>query len=197
MIIRQLALKELTGTKLSTDLPKSQPIAVYSEAELETLLAGTNPEPQGIRFHLDRPSGGTTTVGLIAVSLIVVPFGKTMLRNSEFASGNKKYVQRGTTNAELTTEQFQTQFASLALKGTSGNNSVCVFFSRTDLREILDQQGITRIAFFPTTIQRNFTGRSEDFDSLLAIGQTSVGITGGIQIQSEMPCPPHCADDYP
>lgn len=186
----------MRGTRPQTDLPATPPIAVYNEAELETLLAGNAPEPEGIRFHFDRPSG-TETVGLIAVSLIVVSPEPTTVSTHELSNSTKKYVQRGARSAEMTKTEFTQSFPAIAAKGLDSNNSVCVFFSRTDLREILDQEGVTRVAFFPASIERNFTGRTESFDTLLAIGQTADGVTQGIQIKSELPCPPHCGEDYP
>jgi hypothetical protein len=195
MMIRQLVLKELTGTKTNVTLTDS-PIAVYTEAELETLLAGPDPVPEGIRFHFDRPVGAVT-VGLIAVSLTVVALGNTQLRNFEFTSGTKKYVRRGAKTESLSPEQFRQELPALAFKGGGDNVSVCVFFSRLDLRELLDQPEITKIAFFPATIQRSFTAVAETFDTLVAVGQTSRGVTQGLQIRSELPCPPHCGDDYP
>jgi hypothetical protein len=195
MIIRQLTLKQMLGIKTTTVLPAA-PIAVYSEAEIETLLAGTNPEPEGIRFHFDRPSG-QTTVGLIAVSIALRPIGNTEVSTFELTSDTKEYVQRGSTNKNLNAAQFRENFPTIGEKGQSGNNNVCVFFSRFDLRELLDQAGITRIAFFPANIERNFTGKTESFDTLLAVGQTAAGVTQGLQIRSELPCPPHCGNDYP
>jgi hypothetical protein len=195
MIIRQLTLRQMLGTQTTETLPAA-PLAVYSEAEIETLLAGDDPQPEGIRFHFDRPAG-SVTVGLIAVSLVLVPVGNTAVSTFEFTSDTKKYVQRGATNASLSKEQFKEAFQALDTKGQAGNTSVCVFFSRLDLRQLLDQPGITRIAFFPSSIQRNFTGAILNFDTLLAIGQTSAGVTQGLQIRSELPCPPHCGDDYP
>lgn len=197
MILRQLILKQMIGTESPGFIPTT-PIAVYNENELETLLSGDNPEPEGIRFHFDRASGGET-VGLVAVCLILVPIGSTMVRNFELSDATKKYQQRGATSAALTAEQFRAlpQFTSIASKGGSGNQNVCVFFSKLDLRRLLDQPEITRIAFFPASIQRNFTGTDQTFESLVAIGQTSNGTTQGLQLLSELPCPPHCGDDYP
>lgn len=195
MIIRQLTLRQMLGTQTTESLPAT-PIAVYSEAEIETLLSGNDPQPEGIRFHFDRPAG-RVTVGLIAVSLVLVPVGNTAVSTFEFTSDTKKYVQRGATNALLSRAQFQETFPALATKGQAGNASVCVFFSRLDLRQLLDQPGITRIAFFPSSIQRNFTGDLQSFETLLAVGQTSAGVTQGLQIRSELPCPPHCGEDYP
>lgn len=195
MIFRQLTLRQMLGTKTTEALPVS-PIAVYTEAEIETLLSGTDPQPEGIRFHFDRPSE-QDTVGLIAVSLALVSVSPTEVRNFEFTNDTKRYVQRGATNASLSAGEFKANFRTLASKGQAGNNSVCVFFSRLDLRELLDQEGITRIAFFPARIERNFTGNAERFDSLMAVGQTANGVVQGKQIRSEMPCPPHCGDDYP
>lgn len=195
MIFRQLTLRQMLGTK-TTDVLSDSPIAVYNEAEIETLLSGTDPQPEGIRFHFDRPSG-QETVGLIAVSLALVSVSPTEVRNFELTTDTKRYVQRGATSASLSSTEFHANFRALASKGAAGNNSVCVFFSRLDLRELLDQDGITRIAFFSARIERNFTGKAESFDSLMAVGQTASGVIQGMQIRSEMPCPPHCGDDYP
>ncbi len=200
MILRQLVLRQMQGTRTAVDLPAS-PIAVYSEAEIETLLApeaNLAVDPEGIRFHFDRPSG-TNTVGLVAVSLGLIPNPNiaAAVGTSEISSETKKYVQRGQTKREISKEVFLSDFQSLANKGVAGNNSVCVFYGRNDLRELLDQPGITRIAFFPAQIQRNFTGLTESYDTLLAVGQTATGVTQGLQIISELPCPPHCSDDYP
>ncbi|MBC7773913.1 MAG: hypothetical protein H7246_00635 [Phycisphaerae bacterium] len=199
MIFRQLVLKQLIGTPVPEFVPTT-PIAVYTETEIETLITGDNPMPEGVRFHFDRPSG-TETVGLVAVCLTAAPIDNTMLRNFEFTSGTKKYVHRTKTSSTanfLDAEGFRSMFASVAFKGGGGgNNSVCVFFSRTDLRMILDQTGVSRIAFFPSTIQRSFTTTPQNFDTLVAIGQTSAGALMGVQIRSELPCPPHCGDDYP
>ncbi len=199
MIFRQLVLKQLVGTPVP-DFAPTTPIAVYTQTEIETLISGDNPSPEGVRFHFDRPVG-TETVGLVAVCLITVPVENTMLRNHELTTGTKKYVHRTNTRSTanfLEAENFRTMFASVAFKGGGGgNNSVCVFFSRTDLQNILDQPGVSRIAFFPATIQRSFTSVAQNFDTLVAVGQTSAGALTGIQLRSELPCPPHCGDDYP
>jgi len=200
-IQKQLTLKESLGTKVPAFV-QATPVARYTASEINTLLAGTSPVPEGIRLHFEK-APGNSTVGLIAVSLGVVSVpslsGGTELHNLELTSATKKYLRRGGNTADLTAQEYRAQFPGQQIKATSrdGITNACVFFSRTDLREILNQEGITGVVFFSTTIERTFTSLAETFDSLVAVGFSGSGTTQGIQIRSELPCPPHCGDDYP
>lgn len=200
-IQKQLTLKESLGTKVPGILATA-PVATYTATEISTLLAGTSPVPEGIRFHFEKASGDIT-VGLIAVSLGVVSVpsasGGTEIHNLELTSATKKYLRRGSSTADLTAQEYLTQFPGQQVKAVSrdGITNACVFFSRTDLREILNQEGIGRIAFFPATIERTFTALPETYATLVAVGLNSAGTAQGVQIRSELPCPPHCGDDYP
>ena len=204
-IRKQLTLKEATGTKVPNFLPVT-PIAVFTINEINTLLAGTMPVPEGIRFHFEK-AADNAAVGLIAVSLGVKltdsPAGGTTVMNVEITSGTKKYLWRGTESRDLTVEQYRTQFPMQADKAASrdGITNVCVFFSRLDLKEILAQEGATQLALFPQTLSRTFITSpqfiEETFDTLVAVGLNSAGTALDMQIMSEVPCPPHCGDDYP
>lgn len=201
-IVKQLTLRESLGSRVS--IPTAAPvIATYTAGEISTLLAGTSPVPEGIRFHFEKDAGNAT-VGLIAVSLAVqsVPsaFGGSELHNLELTSATKKYVRRGAGTADLTASQYAAQFPEQQVKGVSRNGitNACVFFSRNDLQAILNQNGIAGIAFFPANIVRSFiTNQPETFDSLIAAGTNDAGTPQGLAILSELPCPPHCGDDYP
>ena len=195
-----LTLKEAEGTRLASPLP-ANPIASFAAADINTLLAGTNPQPEGIRLHFQKTTDNAT-VGLIAVSLGLIlvdnPSGGTSVSNMEMTSSTKKYVQRGSQGSgEHTASEYRALFPSLNDK-FSGNNT-CVFFSRFDLKNILNQAGVTGIAFFPASIQRSFTPDApEQFDTLIAAGINDAGQPqGSLKIRSELPCPPHCGDDYP
>ncbi len=203
-IRRQLTLKEALGTKVPNFVPAT-PIATFTTDELNVLLGGTTPVPEGIRFHFEK-AADNTTVGLIAVSLGVrlvdSPAGGTTVANIEMTSATKKYLWHGTQQRQLTVEEYHTQFPGQATKGAVGRDGIsnaCVFFSGNDLREIRAQTGVVEIAFFRNTISRKFDPAlvEENFDTLVAIGRNSAGATVGLQIQSELPCPPHCGDDYP
>lgn len=203
-ILKQLTLRESLGTKTTGPIPATR-LATYTASEISTLLAGTSPAPEGIRFHFEK-TAGNSTAGLIAVSLGVVAVpsasGGTELHNLELTSATKKYLRRNgnrTVSEDLEAPEYQSRFASQQEKAvaTNGITNACVFFSRTDLQEILGQDGVTGIAFFPATIVRTFTALPETYDTLLATGITDAGTTAGIQIRSELPCPPHCGDDYP
>ena len=199
-IQKKITLKEAVGTKFSGTLPAT-PIATFPIEEINVLLAGTTPVPEGIRFHFEK-AAGNTTVGLIGVSLGVHPVdspaGGMSVVNFEITSATKKYVWHGTQHKQLTDEEYRSQFPSQANKTSSrdGISNACVFFSRLDLKEIGSQAGITHMAFFLTTIERTFTS-VEVFDTLVAVGLDSAGVKLGLQIRSEDPCPPHCGDDYP
>jgi hypothetical protein len=200
-IRKQLTLKEATGTKVPGILP-AIPIATFDMNEINTLLAGTTPVPEGIRFHFEK-APDNSTAGLIAVSLGVKlmpsPAGGTTVMNVEITSGTKRYLWRGTESRDLTQEQYRTQFPTQADKATSrdGISNACVFFSRLDLKEVLAQDGATHIAFFPQRLTRTFTTIEETFDTLVAVGLNRAGTALDIKIMSELPCPPHCGDDYP
>ncbi|MCB0529163.1 MAG: hypothetical protein KDC61_05075 [Saprospiraceae bacterium] len=202
-ILKQLTLADAQGTKVLNFVPTAF-IARFTADEINTLLLheSSNSEPQGIRFHFEKNTVNAT-VGLIAVSLGVISIpdgsGGTVLHNRELTSGIKKYLRRGAATADLTATEYQTQFPDQRekLNSPNGITNSCVFFSRTDLQEILGQSGVTGIAFFSTTIERTFTATREIYDSLVAVGTDSGGATLGMQIRSELPCPPHCGDDYP
>lgn len=204
-ILHQLTLKEVLGTKIPA-VPQSAPIAKYTGAEINTLLAGTSPVPEGVRFHFEK-AAGNFTVGLIAVSLGVRPIdnpaGGTEIHNFEITSATKNYLRRDNTGAgtDLTATQYRDQFPTQGVKASSrdGITNACVFFSRTDLREVLTQEGVTGIALFLSSIERTFTTSVvETYDTLVVAGLNSTGaIQGSVIIRSESPCPPHCGDDYP
>lgn len=203
-ILKQLTLRESLGTKITGPLPATR-FAAFNAGEISTLLAGTSPVPEGIRFHFEK-NAGNNTVGLIAVSLGVVAVpsaaGGTELHNRELTSATKKYLRRNgdrTVSEDLEASEYQARFSTRQNKAaaTNGITNACVFFSRTDLQEILNQSGVTGIAFFPSSVVRTFTALPETYDTLLAVGITDAGAPSGIQIRSELPCPPHCGDDYP
>lgn len=203
-ILKQLTLRESIGTKMTGPFPATR-LATFTASEISTLLAGTSPVPEGIRFHFEK-NAANSTVGLIAVSLGVVAVpsaaGGTELHNRELTSGTKKYLRRNgdrTVSEDLEASEYQARFSTQQNKAsaTNGITNACVFFSRTDMQEILNQDGVTGIAFFPSSIVRAFTALPETYDTLLAVGISGAGTPSGIQIRSELPCPPHCGDDYP
>ena len=52
-IQKQLTLKESKGQIIESPVTGAH-IAIYSETEIRAMLEGTNPTPEGIRFHFEK-----------------------------------------------------------------------------------------------------------------------------------------------
>lgn len=194
-ILSTLTTQSHIGVQVSGFSP-SIPIARYTAAEINQLLEGTSPVPEGIRFHYEKNNG--VTRGLVAVSLGIMNIGSDQ-KNRELILDftAQKALRRGAETGDMNLQEYQRLFPQGSQQKNAG--STCVFFSRLDLEAILAQTGftVTGIDFFPTTYDFRISNLVEIYDTLVAVGVNDQGTTQGIQIRSEMPCPPNCGDDYP
>ena len=191
-ILKQLTIREFLGKKNPTDFTLSNtPVTIYTSNEINNLLGGASPEPEGVRFHFKTNTGNPTTA-LIAIGLGVVAVGAEF-RNRELGSS---YLRR-----ESNLDPVVLTALPQDMKDKTSGQNACVFFSRADLLEILGQAGISGIAFYTTTVVRALfdgaTSTSDNYTTLVAVGVDGNNAPQGIRIRSEMPCPPNCGDDYP
>ncbi len=192
-ITSMITMKEMRGATLSTPVSNPLLLAVYTEAEIESMISGTNPSPEGIRLHVIKDLN-LSFKHLIAVGLGIDSSIGANTRNLELFTGDRKYLVRGSDleGRDITRTAFLTEFAGMQDK-SEGNTNTCVFFSKLDLRGILAETDVNRIGFFQTTTTIN----SGIFNTLAAVGVKDDGSLATVQIRSELPCPPSCGNDYP